>query len=329
VVLGEKAAEAIFDGLASFFGDRNEQGKVRDSLDAFFGELLKDNPALVIFQDRLKQIFDLDFLRGSNAFTDGTFDDTLQGLSASAIATFDGIALAFSTFVEGATDQATQLSAILANNLGGSLNNLQLFVESTGLSFEKLREQVVEAFLDGKLTADQTLNSLQNIQLIAEKGIPGALGAVDQAFNNLRAAGEKGGRALVDALQDIGVEARELGLKDFASLARVIQDKTGASADEVQKLFDALAAAGITSIDQLEKATVEQLLPAISSLSKADFPFEEAAQSVQGLIEQVNELPDRIEKKIVFNVETRADRNSQQLIDKGAIPNFGNPGEGT
>lgn len=328
-VLGEKAAEAIFDGLASFFGDRNAQGKVRDSLDAFFGELLKDNPALVIFEDRLKQIFDLDFLRGSNAFTDGTFDDTLQGLSTSAIATFDGIALAFSQFVEGATEQSSQLSAILANNLGGSLNNLQLFVESTGISFEQLREKIIEAFLDGKLTADQALNSLSSVQQIAEKGIPGALGAVDQAFNNLRAAGEKGGRALVDALQDIGIEARELGVKDFATLSKIIQERTGASAEDVQKLFDSLAAAGITSIEQLEKATTEQLLPAISNLSKAEFPFEEAADSVQGLIDQVNELPDRIEKKLVFNVETRADRNSQELIDKGAIPNFGNAGEGT
>lgn len=328
-VLGEKAGEAIFDGIAFFFGDRNEQGKVRDSLDAFFGEILKDNPALVIFQNELKQIFDLDFLRESNAFTDGTFDDTLQGLSTSAIATFDGIALAFAQFVEGATEQATQLSAILANNLGGSLNNLQLFVQATGMSFEKLREQIVEAFLDGKLTADEALNSLSSIQQIAEKGIPGALGAVDQAFNNLKASGEKGGRAIIDALQDIGSEARELGVKDFGTLANVIREKTGASAEEVQKLFDALTAAGITSIDQLENATVEQLLPAISNLSKAEFPFSEAADSVQGLIDQVNRLPDRIEKKLVFNVETRADRASQQLIDKGAIPQFGNAGEGT
>ena len=327
--VGEKLGKAAFDALNSVFGGRDKQGKVRDSLDKFFGELLTDNPALINFEGRLKEIFDLEFLRGTNAFTDGTFDDTLQSLSTSAQATFSGLALAFSQFVEGASDQSGQLAAILANNLGGSLNNLQLFVQATGMSFEKLREQIVEAFLDGKLTADEALNSLSSIQQIAEKGIPGALGAVDQAFNNLKASGEKGGRAIIDALQDIGSEARELGVKDFGTLANVIREKTGASAEEVQKLFDALTAAGITSIDQLENATVEQLLPAISNLSKAEFPFAEAADSVQGLIDQVNRLPDRIEKKLVFNVETRADRASQQLIDKGAIPQFGNAGEGT
>lgn len=328
-LVGEKLGKAAFDALNSVFGGRDAQGKVRDNLDKFLADLLTDNPALINFQGQLKQIFDLEFLRGTNAFTDGTFDDTLQSLSTSAQATFSGLALAFSQFVEGASDQSGQLAAILANNLGGSLNNLQLFVQATGMSFEKLREQIVEAFLDGKLTADEALNSLSSIQQIAEKGIPGALGAVDQAFNNLKASGEKGGRAIIDALQDIGSEARELGVKDFGTLANVIREKTGASAEEVQKLFDALAAAGITSIDQLEKATVEQLLPAISNLSKADFPFAEAADSVQGLIDQVNKLPDRIEKKLVFNVETRADRTSQQLIDKGAIPQFGNAGEGT
>jgi flagellar biosynthesis chaperone FliJ len=328
-VVGDKFGKLIFDGLNRVFGGRDAQGKVRDSLDAFFGELLKDSPALINFEGRLKSIFDLDFLRDSDAFVDGSFDDLLQGLSASAQATFSGLGIAFSQFVEGAADQSGQLAAILANNLGGSLNNLQLLVQSTGKSFEDLRGIVIEAFLDGKLSADEALVSLSSIEQIAQKGIPGALGAVDQAFNNLVASGTKGGRAVIDALQDIGSEARELGVKDFGALASLIQEKTGASAEDVKKLFDALTASGITSIDQLEKATVDQLLPVISRLGQVEFPFAEAANEAQTLIEKVDNLPDRIEKKVIFNVETRTDRNSQALIDKGVIPSFGNAGEGT
>lgn len=314
-VIGEKLGKGIFDAFDHVFGGRDAQGKIRDTLDRFFADALKDNPALVIIEDQLKAITDLEFLRDTDAFETGAFDDLLQSLPQSAQAAFEGMGIAFSSFVDGAIGQSSQLAAILANNLGGNLNNLQLLVQATGISFEQLASQVEQSFLRGEISAAQAFGALQQIQEISEKGIPGALGAVDQAFNNLKAAGVKGGAALVDALRDVGSEARELGIKDLAGVQAHLASTGQFSAEEIQKVFDALAAAGIDSIDELENATTQQLLPALAQLENAEFPFREAVADVEELIEKVDELPNNVTKKVRVEVEYVATGDEQAKQD--------------
>lgn len=316
--LGDALGKGVFDAFNHVFGGRDAQGKIRDSLDKLFADALKDNPLQAIIDGQLQSITDLTFGKGTNAFVDGSFDDAFQSMGESAQRAFQGIATGFTGVLGQGEDLSSQLAAIFANNLGGSLNNLQLLVEATGKSFEDLRKGVVESFLDGKLSALEAQTALIGIQQISEKGIPGALGAVSEAFNNLKAAGVKGGRALIDALQDVGFEARELGIKDLAGVQAHLAATGQFSADEIQKVFDALKASGIDSIDKLTGATAEQLIPVLSQLQAATFPFAEATEKIGDLAEKLNSLPERIDTTVHVNFVATGDQTAKNIIGQQA-----------
>lgn len=318
--LGEKLGKAVFDGIDHIFGGRDAQGKIRDSLDKLFADALKDNPALIQFEGELKRITDLEFLRGTDSFENGTFDDFLAGLSDKAREAFNGIASGFSEVFGQGAELSGQLAAILANNLGGSLNNLQLLVEATGKSFEDLRKGVVEAFLDGKLSALEAQTALNGIAQIAQKGIPDGIGKVDTAFENLKNSGVKGGRALIDALQDIGFEASELGDKTLEQVMKRLEATGKFSSKEIQQVFDALKKNGINSVEDLKKATAEQLLPVLSQLQASGFGFKEQAKEVKEYVDAVNSIPER--KSVVIDLKVNATSQDKDIVVKLA----GGPG---
>lgn len=320
--IGQMIGSKIGGGLAEAFGTRETQGKIRDALDRMFVDALKDNPLLAIIEGQLSTISDLDFFRGTDAFSTGAFDDALQGLNASAQQAFQGIALGFSEVFGQGSDLATQLAAVLADNLGGSLNNLQLLVEATGKSFEELRDATIEAFLDGKLSALEAQSALNGIAQISQKGIPDGLGLISVAFDNIKAAGTKGGRALIDALQDVGYEAKELGIKDLAQVQQQLAATGKYSAAEIAQVFDELKKNGITSVDQLTTATTEQLLPVLAQLENTKFPFAEQVKDVREYIDAVDKIPTSkdIQLNVKVNYENSADQKFvQQMTGQGSF----------
>jgi len=312
--LGEKLGKAVFDGIDHIFGGRDAQGKIRDSLDKLFADALKDNPALIQFEGELKRITDLEFLRGTDSFENGTFDDFLASLSDKARSAFNGIASGFTEIFGQGSELAGQLAAVLANNLGGSLNNLQLLVEATGKSFEDLKKGVIEAFLDGKLSALEAQTALNGIAQIAQKGIPDGVGMVAEAFENLKNAGTKGGRALIDALQDIGYEAKELGDKTLEQVQKRLQATGKYSAEEIQKVFDALKKSGINSVDQLTSATADKLIPVLSSLEASGFDFKKQAEGVKDYVDAVNSIPER--KSVTIDIKVNSTKEDRQILNK-------------
>ena len=301
----------------------------RKNADAFFGEMFDANRLGIVVNGQLVKIRDLvfqgdtlfggqDIEFGVNAFS------FLETLPADAQAAFNGVGTAFEELLGIGEDIGGQLAAVFANNVGGSLNNLQLLVQATGKSFEELREHVIEAFLDGKISALEAQTALNGIAQVAQKGIPDGIGLVSQAFDNLKIAGAKGGRASVDALQDIAFEAKELGLKTIPEVIEYLVATGVASREEIEMVFKTLAEQGVDTLEELENAKPEQLIGALSALEAQEFPFKEAVSDVNELIEKIDELPDEIEKKLVFRVETRTDEAGRQAL---AAASAGNSGE--
>lgn len=310
--IGSQIGNLLGGYIATGFGSRESTGKIRDSLDKAFADALKDNPLQAIINGQLSTIKDLNFFRGTDAFDTGAFDDVLQSLSFSAQQAFQGMAQGFSLAFGQGVDASGQLAAIIASNLGGSLNNLQLLVQSTGLSFDQMKEQVVEAFLDGKLSIEEAQSALSGIAQIATEGIPDGIGMVATAFDNIKAAGVKGGRALVDALKDVGFEAKELGDKTLEEVMKRLKATAGVSAEEVDQVFEALKSSGINTLDQLTGATVEQLLPALAKLSQNKFPFAEAAEDARKYVEAIDGIPEQ--KTVRLNLEVNYPNAADQRV---------------
>lgn len=311
------------------FGGENAGTTARKAADKFFADAFDANRLQVIINGQLREIQDLVFqgstlFGGDSQFTDGSFSTFFESLPDQARQAFAGVGLAFEELLGVSGDISGQIAAVLANNIGGSLNNLQLLVGATGKSFEELRGFVVEAFLDGKISALEAQSALNGLAQVAQEGIPDGIGFTIQAFQNLKAAGEKGGRALVDAIKDIGFEAKEIGIRDFGALQNQIAASGQFTAEEIQQVFDALRSAGITSIDQLTAASTEQLLPVLSQLQAQDFPFADAAQGAAELIETINDLPN--EKTLTFNIKTNFDGNTKAAQEQGYIPKYAESG---
>lgn len=320
--------DTIFPGLGTGFdkllGDKlfgeSKGTAIRKQIDKFFADAFDANRLLVIINGQLEQIKDLDLGGGTFASPDGAAGQFFAGLSESAQAAFSGVAEGFSTLLGTGEEAAIGLAQAFAENLGGSLNNLQLLVQASGVSFEQLHDSVVNAFLDGKLSALEAQTALNELAVVAQDGIPGALGATTEAFENLKAAGVKGGRALVDAIKDIGFEAKEVGIKDFGQLQASLLASGKFTQQEIEQLFATLRANGIDSIEELTSATNEQLLPVLSALQAQEFPFAEAASDAGELITTIQDLPN--EKTLTFNIKTNFDSNTQRAQSEGYVPSL-------
>ncbi len=315
----------LFDAI---FGKGQTLGTTaRKAVDAMFCDMFDANRVAVIINGQLAEIKDLVF-KGNTLFggnvgfssseADNMFSDYLLGLPETIKAAFIGVGTALEETLGISDEISGQIAAVLANNIGGSLNNLQLLINGLGLSAEQMSDAVVNAFMQGELSASEALAAIQGIQTVMEDGIPGATGAVEEAFDNIFAAGTKGGAALIDAIKDIGYEAHELGFTTLADVQKFLLSTGKYSAEQIQAVMDALAAAGIDSIDELVNATTEELLPALAQLENQGF-LKETTQRLDDLIEKVNEMPDRIEKKLNFRIETTWDDRTQEAMRAGAF----------
>lgn len=319
-VIGSSLGGVLGQLSIKLFGGKDSAGtKFRKDVDKFFADAFDADRLLVIINGQLKQIKDLDF--SGSQFGDPTsgFFDAFNKLPATAQAAFSGVATAYAEALGQGQEFAAGLAAVFVNNIGGSLNNLQLLVQASGMSFEQLHKSVVNAFLDGKLSAIEALSALQQINNISQKGIPDGIGMVVQAFENLKAAGAKGGRAATDALTDLADEAKELHLKTLPELMQKLVASGKYSAQEIKILFDALAHNGITSIEQLSKATDEQLIAILAELEAQKFPFAQGTQDAKELLQQVEKLPEKIKTKLVFDVETNMDDTTRQAAAAGVF----------
>lgn len=301
----------VFD---KFLGDTlfgNSAGTdAKKKADAFFAQAFDKNRLSVVINGQLTQLSDLVFSGNQEG---GLFSK----LPAAAQSAFSGIGTAFEGLLGIVGDLGVNIGNVFANNVGGSLNNLQLLVASTGVSFEELGKQVEQSFLKGELSALKAEEALIAIQTVAEDGIPGALGAVDEAFSNVFAAGANGGAALVDALKDVGYEANELGIKDLGGLKNKLQEFVASgkfTQEQLTQYFAALAKNGIGSIDQLKQATTAQLISIASALQQSG-----ALEESSDLLQNLNNLPS--EKTIKINVDTRliGDKAAAEVLNNSGI----------
>ncbi len=299
------------------FGGESAGTAGRKAADKYFADIFAANRLSIIIDGQLKQVSDIVFKGNQEG---GLF----AGLPAATQAAFEGVGVAFQGMLGIANDIGVNIGNVLANNVGGSLNNLQLLVASTGLSFDDMAKQVEDAFLKGTLSATEAQAALVGIQQIAEDGIPGAMGAVQDAFENVFAAGAHGGAALVDALKDIGFEAKELGIRDIGGLKVKLEEFVQAgkfTQTQLDQYFAALAKNGISSVDQLTKATTSQLLGIAADLQNAG-----VLEDSKSLIDNLNNLPS--EKTVRINVDTRfiGDKAAAQALSDSGVKFGAEPG---
>lgn len=308
--ISEAIDGAIIDGIFGAFNSTNAQTEARKGVDKFFSEVFKDNPLQAIMGQQLSTITDLNF-GGAHGFDNGGFGKIFDSIEPAAREAFRGVGVAMNELLGTGEDIGSQLGHVFAENLGGDLNNLQLLVQATGKTFEEMKNSVVEAFLDGKLSALEAQTAINGVREVMEVGIPGAVGATTQAFDNLIKSTAKGGRATVDAIGDIAAEAEEKGVPSLAALQ--VELEGAFDKEKVDAFFKSVAEFGITTIDQLKNSTVETRLALAATLEGQGSFFDVAQAKVDDIVNKLNSIPDHFESDYTINVKLNGTSEAQTI----------------
>ena len=235
-------------------------------IDEATGELVRS------IQPQLTKISDIVFegftpFAGNVDFGGENFRNYFDTLSTDIQASFNGIGLAFGELNGISIEQSRLIGVALANNIGGSLQNLQVLIQQTGESFDDLAASVLDSFLNAKLTIEEAYNALVQLENLYGVGIPGAVGAYQEAIDNLNTSLEDPapGRNAIDSLRDIGAEGAEAG-KTFDAVISSLGQTFSFTAEQQARLFEALRINGITSLQQLQNASNEQLLATLRNV---------------------------------------------------------------
>ena len=259
---------------------------------------------------------------------EGFFEGLQRGvegaLTPQSLAQFEGfigVGRAFADILQEIEIAGEQVGAILANNVGGSLNNLQLLLQATGVSLEQLKGAINEAFLAGTISAEEFLQSQRGIENVFKQGIPDGVGLVNQAFKNLVEGGIASGRIALDALGDLAVEAIEKGLPSLEALQESLI-AAGFDVDDVTNLFDELGKQGIKSLEDLKNIGLDQTAAVIAGLEDLGFAFVDPIEKAEDLKETLDSIIDK-SVDITFNFRSNFDANTQEAIDNDMFGSSG------
>ena len=186
-------------------------------------------------------------------------ESVFAGLSASLKAEFEAVAVALGTLADLTYEESIFIAKILAENTQGALQNLQVLIQATGKTLQEFADRIYEAFLNSALTIEQAYNAVVRLNNYFEEGIPGAIGAWNEAIKNAVTSFDIGGRQFVDSLRDIGSEGEEAG-KSFEEVITEFGKQMNLNSEQIQLLFAALRSNGINTLEDLSKVGVNVAL---------------------------------------------------------------------
>ena len=303
---------AIIGDIGQVFLGRNFRDLVgtqqRKQIDKAFGELINGDRLAIVFKDNLidaideatgefireagpsfKRISDFVF-EGFTAFGGPVdygseeFFAFIRSLPAEAQNAFNAFGTAFGELLGVSAEQARMIGAAITNNIGGSLQNLQILIQTTGKSFEELSQALLDLFLDAKLSIEEYYVQAIALKQLFEVGIPGAIGAVDEALENLQnsLADGKPGRYAVDSLRDVAAEGQEVS-RSFEDVVNALAQSYGVTAQQAQLFFVALQSAGVNSLEALAQASDNLIATLLFRFEQIKNEAVTTAEEVQGI----------------------------------------------
>jgi len=226
-------------------------------------------------EDKLKK----DIKLGANdRFNTSAGFATLDSLPHHAKTAFQGVGGALNALLGITENTGGQIGAILADNYG-SFDELKHMIQGLGVSLQEFTDKIIATGIE----ANDTWDTIQNkIDAVTEAMTPGltAIGAYTEAINNLTASGGRGMDA-IQGLQDAVIEAKEAGFRTLDQWKQKMLSEGKLNSDQINKIFQAFADMGITSMEQLANASVQQLGQIIARLFELGYAFEDTAKKAE------------------------------------------------
>ena len=265
---------------------------ILDSL-SLFGENLRINARL--FDDFTNFDADRDFF-GS------------EGVSQGNGSAFLGAGNALAPLFENENLDAGQLGVLLAEGLGGSLDELKALFSELGVSQQEYIDAQIELGNTGEASWLQVQSQINEANVLFGEG-RAMVGDLDGAMRAFLATGGRGRQSLVQ-FQNVAIEAQERGIQTLDQLRQQLVTSGEFTAEEINSVFSSLETNGITTIQQFVDSSETQLISLVASFDAALqdagqewVAFNELSQETRANFEAMDGLEISIEYRGVFTGE--------------------------
>lgn len=223
---------------------------------------------------------------------------------------FQALGSAFSEMAGQMGPGMEQIGVILAENLGGNLDNARMLMQTLGLGAQDLETAFMNIGLSGAESWHTVEVYMQSINDLTGEGLIG-LGDLDGAMQQFINSGGRGQEALI-ALRNIGIEAMEAGASSMADLRANLEAGGKYTAQQIDAIMGGFEQRGITSLQGIRDASDRALGGVTADAESLGFAWsdsigqglEDSIENVNELKNVINELPDEVEKNIVLKVRT-------------------------
>lgn len=312
-------------GLGSLFGGgpKNKETIARNDFAGMMEDLIKEIGGLKIFDEKGKLRTITDFEVGSSdKFNNPDWPKEMDSWGEQAKGTFLALGEALKN-VQGITeDVGSQLGFLLGENLLGDLDNARLAVMELGLSFEDLKQGLLDAALKGDISWQEFNVHVANLGEAFKPGLA-AVGDLNGALQEIvNSAGR--GMPAVKGVLDFVQEAIEAGAKNLEE-AKALAIQQGADPKLVETLLAAAAARGIDTLEEwqsMSQETAGSIAGDMASMNEdLKKTWDEMQADIDKLSETLNSLPTDVETTV--NVKAIIDPDLKTLLDSGALTNGG------
>lgn len=263
----------------------------------------------------------LNFVEGSKSrFNDGTWGEEFKKMGDQAFATFGGLGDALKHLQGIAEDVGPQIGFILAQNLGGNIDNARLLVYQLGLSFEDMSGALVEMGRSGEKTWGEVTRGIQGLTEAFKPGLV-AFGDIKGAIDEIIQSGGRGMAAL-KGLKDAATETLEKGGKTLQDMKNLALSQ-GADPAVVEAMMKSIEAMGLKTLESILGAEDQVLGGVIAGMGAGNEALQKQwdvmGDKLKGMAETLQSMDEHLNKELVIDVKTKMDDQTQDAIDAGVF----------
>jgi len=211
-------------------------------------------------------------------------------------------------------DIGGQIGFALQENLLGNLDNARLLLKTLGVSVEELGEALFDAAKRGEISWQAFEVHMQNLVELNGEGLVG-VGDLEGALAQMSATGGIGMQALV-AVQNLAIEAMELGITTVDELGAKVVEAGLMSAEQWAEFSNILQQRGVSSMEELANAEERVLGGIVADLDSNIQLFEEwkdqahdVADEVSGIGDAWGDVPETKKTKYTIEVDKTGDES--------------------
>ncbi len=213
---------------------------------------------------------------------------TLHSLDKDTQSVFNSIGNGLNALLGITRGTGEQIGAILADDVGGTIDGLKLLIGELGISFQEFEAQIIAQGIEMNKTWLEIEGTIAGVERAFKPGLD-AVGAVGDAVDDFIHSEGRGLQAL-QSLRNIAIEAMEDGAKSMQDFRAIVEREGGLSAEAVDQLFLALKQRGITKIDQLVNSSDRTAGAVVADVTAMGFAFEEMTEQIKQAVEAMQSL---------------------------------------